>query len=292
MLYFPILSVCPEYFDTHRGTAMGLVLSGAGIGGLVLSPLIRLLLAKLSIRWTLRLLSLLNLVLSLPIALTTPPTRFPPTTTGRRTRLDLALARKPTFVLSALAAFLQAGANLVPLTFLAEYSAALGYTPAFGAVLLAINNGVNSGSRIATGVAADRVGRQNALILTVVGSAASVGGLWRGSAAAGGDRVLWLLFVVVYGVFAGGYNALFPTTVAEVFGMRAYASVNGFIYFVRGMGALFGSPVGGALLGESVLGNYRAVIWFDAALLFGAAVCVVGVRYFDAVEKKGWKWRA
>lgn len=290
MLYFPILSVCPEYFDTHRGSAMGIVLSGAGIGGLVLSPLIRLLLAKLSVRWTLRTLALLNLVLALPIALTMAPTRFPPTTTRPRTHLDGALARKPTFLLSALAAFLQAAANLVPLTFLAEYSAALGYSPAFGAALLAINNGVNSLSRIATGVAADRVGRQNALIATVVGSAASVAGLWLGSA--GGDRALWLLFVVVYGVFAGGYNALFPTTVADVFGMRAYASVNGFIYFVRGMGAVFGSPVGGALLGESVLGNYRAVIWFDAALLFGAAGCVVGVRYFDAVEKEGWKWRA
>ncbi|KAI9677701.1 MAG: hypothetical protein M1829_002473 [Trizodia sp. TS-e1964] len=28
MLYFPIVSVAPEYFDRHRGTAMGIVLSG------------------------------------------------------------------------------------------------------------------------------------------------------------------------------------------------------------------------------------------------------------------------
>jgi len=58
------------------------------------------------------------------------------------------------------------------------------------------------------------------------------------------------------------------------------------------MGALFGSPVGGAILGDSVLRNYRSVVWFDGALLFGAAVCVVGVRYFDAVEKRRWTWRA
>jgi len=288
MMYFPILSVCPEYFDAHRGSAMGFVLSGAGIGGLVLSPLIRALIARLSIRWTLRFLCVFNLLISLPIALTIAPTRF---TSRRLTHIDRSVALKPTFILSTVAAFLQAGGNLVPLTFLAEFSAVLGYSPGFGAVLLAINNGVNSASRILTGWAGDRVGRQNTLILTVVGSTATVCGFWLGSAV-NGDRALWLLFVVFYGVFAGGYNALFPTTIAEVFGMRSYASVNGFIYFVRGMGALFGSPVGGAILGESVLRNYRSVVFFDGALLFGASLCVMGVRYFDAVEKKRWKWRA
>jgi len=288
MMYFPILSVAPEYFDQHRGSAMGFVLSGAGIGGLVLSPIIRILIAKISIRWTLRFLCFFNLLVSLPIALTAAPSRF---TSRRVTHIDISLAKKPAFILSTVAAFLQAGGNLVPLTFLSEFSTALGYSAGFGAILLAINNGVNSGSRILTGVAGDRFGRQNTLILTVVGSAITVCGFWLGSAL-NGSKPLWLLFVVFYGIFAGGYNALFPTTIAEVFGMQAYASVNGFIYFVRGMGALFGSPVGGAILGDSILNNYRNVIWFDSALLFGASLCVIGVRYFDAVDKKGWKWRA
>lgn len=79
---------------------------------------------------------------------------------------------------------------------------------------------------------------------------------------------------------------------AEVFGLQAYASVNGFIYFVRGLGTMFGSPVGGKILGESRLGNYRNVVLFDAALLAGAACCVVGVRCWDAIDKRAWKWKA
>jgi hypothetical protein len=55
---------------------------------------------------------------------------------------------------------------------------------------------------------------------------------------------------------------------------------------------MFGSPVGGTILGESRLANYRNVVLFDAALLAGAAVCVVGVRFWDAVEKRTWRWRA
>lgn len=35
MIYFPIFSVVPEYFDAHRRSAMGFILSGSGVGGLI-----------------------------------------------------------------------------------------------------------------------------------------------------------------------------------------------------------------------------------------------------------------
>lgn len=194
-------------------------------------------------------------------------------------------------MLSVVAALLQSSGNLVPLTFLSEFSVALGYSATTGAALIAVNNGVNSASRILTGVAGDRFGRQNTLILTVLGSAAAVCGFWLSSVLAG-SKALWILFVVFYGIWAGGYNALFPTTIAEVFGMQAYASVNGFIYFVRGLGAMFGSPAAGSILGQSTLKNYVNVVYFDLALLFGASACVIGVRYFDSVEKGIFRLKA
>ncbi len=41
MLYFPLLGPAPEYFTRHRATAMGLILSGGGIGGLVLGSMLQ-----------------------------------------------------------------------------------------------------------------------------------------------------------------------------------------------------------------------------------------------------------
>jgi len=187
---------------------MGLILSGSGVGGLVFSPLIRALLTAIGPRWTLRTLSLLNLLISLPIAITASPSRF----VGRRpTHINLKLAMKPAFLLSVCAGFLQAGGNGLPLTFLAEYSVALGFSSGFGATLLAVSNGVNSISRILTGYAGDKCGRQNTLILTVLLCVVSVLGFWLGSTSSGGNKSLWILFVVFYGITAGGYNALFPT---------------------------------------------------------------------------------
>lgn len=288
MLYFPILAVVPEYFASHRGAAMGFVLSGAGIGAVVFSLVIRALITAIGARWALRFLAFLNLLISLPIALTAPSPRF---TSKRPTHIDLQLALKPAFLLSVGAALLQSSGNLVPLTFLSEYSIALGYSANFGATLIAINNGVNSVSRVLTGFAGDAFGRQNVLILTILGSAVAVSGLWLGSVS-NGSQTLWILFVVFYGVWAGGYNSLFPTTIAEVFGIHAYASVNGFVYFVRGLGSFFGSPVAGTILGENTRKNYLDVVYFDSALLFGASLCVIGVRYFDAVERGRWQGKA
>ncbi|KAF1990489.1 putative MFS monocarboxylate transporter [Aulographum hederae CBS 113979] len=294
MLYFPILSIAPEYFTAHRGAAMGFILSGAGVGGLVLSPLIRNLLSNLGVRWTLRILALINLAVGLPIALSASPSL---SSTRRPTLVNIAIAKKPTFLLSALAALLQASGNFVPLTFLPDFSLTLGYTAATGALLLSVNNGVNSSSRILMGFVADRFGRQNTLVVSVLASAVSVWALWL-VAAAEGTKGPWIAFVVVYGLTAGGYNALFPTTITEVFGIQAYASVNGFVYFVRGLGAFFGSPVGGVILGEgkgngySLSTDFEKVVWYDGALLLASSLCVIGVRGFDAWDKKAWRWKA
>jgi MFS family permease len=180
-----------------------------------------------------------------------------------------------------------------------------------GAALLSVNNAVNTVSRIAMGFIADVAGRQNTLVLSVLGSAITVVAFWL-SSAYGDNEQLWIAFVVTYGLFAGGmycgrrdeevvvslnmvlgYNSLFPTTVIEVFGAQAYASVNGFIYFIRGLGALWGSPVGGALVkGGTQPQAYITLIWYDFALLMVSSLCVMAVRGLDASAKGQFKLKA
>ena len=200
LLYFPVLAVAPEYFDAHRGSAMGFILSAAGLGGLCYAPVTRVLLTTIGIRWTLRTIGISSFVIAIPICYTTPPSR---SLSKRPTLVNLSIAKKPAFVLQAIAAMCQAGGNLVPLTFLSEFSTRLGYTVAFGAALLAINNGINTVSRIVMGFIADAAGRQNTLVVSVLGSAITVIAFWLASATEN-DMRLWIAFVVTYGVFAGG----------------------------------------------------------------------------------------
>ena len=64
-----------------------------------------------------------------------------------------------------LASFFQAAGNIIPLYYLTTYSTyVLGFSPTTASMLLAVNNGVNSASRVAMGFIADYAGRQNTLI--------------------------------------------------------------------------------------------------------------------------------
>ena len=297
-----MLAIAPEYFDAH--SAMGFILSAAGIGGLTYAPSARALLANVGAAWTLRIFGILDLVIGLAIAWATPPPRV---ISRRPTLVNWKLAKKPTFILSAIGAMSQAGGNFVPITFIPEFTTRLGYSAAFGAALLAILNAVNTVSRIAMGFLADVAGRQNTLVVSVLFSAFSVVAFWYTSVNAESSG-LWIAFVITYGVFSGGkstasldfeadtgkgFNALFPTSIMEVFGTQAYASVNGFLYFIRGIGAAWGSPVGGALVEDTAETKaYMTVVWYDFALLIAASVCVVSVRGFDALDKGAWKLKA
>ncbi len=116
------------------------------------------------------------------------------------------------------------------------------------------------------------------------------------------SRVRFLVFVVLYGIGSGGYSALLPTTIAEIYGAEHYSAANAAIYFIRGFGAVFGAPVAGAILGTQNNQNagllvdlrtrFKYVTAFAGIILAAASVCVIFVRWFDAKNKGKWKWRA
>lgn len=164
-----------------------------------------------------------------------------------------------------------------------------------GSNLLAASNAINAVSRILTGYAGDRLGRQNTLVLSLLLAASSVFAFWLTSVltATPASISLWLAFIVLYSLSAGGYYALFPALIAEVFGIRQYAAVNASILFIRGLGTVFGSPVGGQLLGSPKEGPraYASIVYWDGALLMGATICCLGVRWADG-KGRGWKWIA
>ena len=171
----------------------------------------------------------------------------------------------------------------------------LGLTSSKGANFLAASNAINAVSRILAGYAGDRLGRQNTLVLTLLLAASSVFAFWLTSVltTTSASFSLWIAFIVLYSISAGGYYALLPALIAEVFGIRQYAAVNAFILFVRGLGTMFGSPVGGQLLGSKEEGTsaYASIAYWDGALLMGATACCVGVRWAD-MKGKGWRWVA
>ncbi|KAK7058109.1 monocarboxylate transporter [Favolaschia claudopus] len=311
LYYFPIITIAPTYFDRHRGFAKGCILAGSGVGGLVIAPVLQLLLDRYGVRNALRILAGWNFVVAIPVACIVEKkagfggVSTVSSQTSGVTRLNMALVRRGTFFYQALGALFQAAGNVIPLYYMNSYSTSvLAYSRSTGSLFIAINSGVNSAARIGMGMLADRVGRQNTMVCSGFLSALSVLTLWYTYSAP--SRPRFVTFVVMYGIYAGGYNALIPTTITEIYGLENYARVNGAIYFIRGLGSLVGAPVAGVILGSHKRGGengldlnqkalqrrYDYVVVYDGLLLLCAGICVACVRWLDARDKGVWKWKA
>ncbi|KAJ7809159.1 MFS general substrate transporter [Mycena leptocephala] len=169
VVLLPLMTIAPTYFDRHRGFAMGCILSGAGFGGLVMAPVLQSLLDRYGVRTALRILAAWNFAVGVPVAcVVRRRTGFDRAANNARTRINMALVKRGTFLYQALGALLQAAGNVIPLYYMTSYSVSvLAYSHSTGSLLLAINSAVNSVSRIAMGLLADGVGRQNTLIAGV-----------------------------------------------------------------------------------------------------------------------------
>lgn len=73
MLYYPVISLTPVFFDRHRGFAMGIAMSGSGAGGLVLAPVTQSLLVRFGAPVTLRILGVWNFVICVAISFVIRP---------------------------------------------------------------------------------------------------------------------------------------------------------------------------------------------------------------------------
>ncbi|KAF2663543.1 MFS general substrate transporter [Microthyrium microscopicum] len=307
--YIPAVTVAPGWFDQRRGLAMGVVLAGTGVGGVFWAPVIRLMNDSFGFRNGLRVLAGVGFVL---IAGASFAMKWDAATlqrnrvelagrTGlRRMRIPLVnwhLVRSRKFAAQALGCVLQAAAYYTPIYFFSAYSRVLGYSAASGANFIAMSNAASAVGKVVIGHLADRFGRLNTLAFCTVLSAVTALGLWLPSTLTAGEekaRILFAMFAITYGIFAGAYISLFPIALVELFGVQNFSSVNGVLYMLRGFGSLIGTPTAGALLrdgpGSASMG-YEKLSTMVGTLMAGAAVAVLWVR-IESVDLRAPRWRA
>jgi MFS family permease len=85
----------------------------------------------------------------------------------------------------------------------------------------------------------------------------------------------WLLalFALVFGAFSGGYVAVLPTIVMDLYGARAVSGILGWLYTGAGVGTLLGPWLAGVAF--DFFGSYDLPILAGALFSFIAAGCVV-----------------
>lgn len=312
LAYMPAVTVSPPWFTSRRGVAMGIILSGTGVGGVVWAPAISATVARFGFRTSLRMSGAITGGLIVVASL------FMDWDDATKARLqadnarlghlrprqllavplmDWQLATKNrTFIAHLIGAFLQSAAYYTPVFFLSAYARTLGYSSTTGATFIAITNACNAIGKIVIGFLADRYGRMHALLYTTLASALVCLCLWLPSTmtsdtAAG--RGLFVTYAVTYGIFASAYISLFPTSLVELFGPAHFAGVNGVLYMARGFASLLGTPLAGALIRGSTLTATSPWSYWPVALLVGSLLASASASVFwVVVESKRNQVRA
>jgi MFS family permease len=168
----------------------------------------------------------------------------------------------------------------VPFVHLVPYAQDHGVASSSAVLLLGVIGVGSTAGRFFLGGLADKVGRQLSLLLMFTGMALALA-IWVVSAN------VWSLaaFAFVYGVFYGGWVAVLPAVVMDLFGGRNVSALIGILYTSVAFGTLIGPSAAGFAFDLSH--SYTLPILASAGANIIAAAIVAATSRAASAAKPG-----
>src|SRR5580693_8126128 len=264
-----------QWFDRSRGKAMGFAYLGIGIGGATVPWISHMLVQHFGWQAALRILGILIVVVSLPLALLVKEFPKPGTT---------VLSVRPTHLTSA---FKQASFYLLTLGSMCSIAAVSGtqqnlklflsldrhFTQRDSASVLSLVLTFSIVGRLLVGWLADRFSKKYVMLLTYLLVAAGIPLLFLGT-----TRPILYVSAAIFGVGLGGDYMVIPLMTAEIFGIEILGRLLGVILTAGGI-AEAAAPWMIARLRDTT-GSYResCSVLVGIALLGGLAVLALPGR--------------
>ena len=264
-------------FDRHLGFALGLALTGIGIGGAVLPPLATALVSNFGWRWAYAGLGLLTLVVTLPAAIFA--TRgLDGATHLRGTKASpsiLPLLKTRAYVLVCVAFFLLGAVSIGAMAHFVPMMVDRGFTPVAAASMASLIGISTIVFRVASGWLVDRVHAR--YVLGAISLLATVALLLLAEST--GTPAAYAATILLGAVF-GAEADLLAYQVSRYFGPAAFGKLYGIAFglFVVGVGT------GPLLMGASFdrLGGYRPGVLAFAATSVVVAILALALPDYDA----------
>lgn len=260
-LFVPCVAIIPQYFKRKKAFANGVAATGSGVGGVLYPIMFRQLQLKIGFAWATRVLGFVSLI-TLVIACILLRVRFRPT--EKRALFQVSAFKDPAYTFFCIGQFVGFCGLYNVMVFIQPYAIDNKImTEHLAFYLLAMLNTASAFGRILPNYIADYIGPFN-----VIAPTAFISGIialaWIGIHSSGGLIAMALL----YGFFSGGYVSIPPIVIMTITpDLRDFGARLGMAFVFVAIGALIGTPIGGALINH-MGGDYLGVKIF-------AGVCMV-----------------
>jgi MFS family permease len=262
LLQFPAFAAVSQYFDKKRATALGVVVSGSSIGGVVIPIALSKMLnsSSLGFGWSVRVIGFVIIPLMI-FSCMAVKSRLPPRTT---TFFIGAAFKEARYILLIVALFFMFLGMFTPLFFIPTYAVTRGIDATLASYLLAIVNTTSTFGRIIPGVLADKYGRLNILALGGIMTGIVIFCLNKAETTAA-----LVVYSVAFGFFFGDHNLWsFRSLCLCLKDPRDIGTYMGMGMAVSSLAALIGPPVNGVLVDR--YGGFLQVS------IFSGVKCLVG----------------
>jgi len=279
-IWIPLLSTVARWFNRRRSLMSGIVVSGGGIGSLIVSPSIGWLVSVYGWRTSYMIVGGIVLVVALIAAqfLKRDPQKVGqlPFGESRNPHLDQKpLPVVPSYSLReavrtrrfwlAFLMFMCFGFCMVAIVVhIVPHAIDLGVPAVMAANILAIRGGMGILGSYLLGGLGDRIGNRKLFMLGFIMFIAALFWLMPAS-----EMWMLYLFIVVYGLALGGMNASESPFVASLFGLRSH----GMIYGIVGLGFTVGASIGPIVTGYI----YDLTSSYQTAFILCVGFAVVGL---------------
>ncbi|ESZ90147.1 putative MFS monocarboxylate transporter [Sclerotinia borealis F-4128] len=259
LLYSPTMFYLDQWFVKRKGLALGVMWSGVGTSGLIFPFLLSYLVDKYGFRCTLRIWAVILLLLCCPLIYYIKP-RIPATYPSEPpSNPSYTFLKSPIFWFLQAANILSSLGFFSPSIYLSSYSASLSFSPITGTALIALLNSFSVIGAISLGHLSDIRHITTVILLSSVLSALSVFLLWGIST----SLPSLIFFTIIYGIFAGGWTAIWAGMIREVQRTdqkAGFGVLMGLFSAGRGVGSVACGPVTEWLVGlgglDGVKGGY------------------------------------
>ncbi|KAF7419342.1 hypothetical protein PC9H_001929 [Pleurotus ostreatus] len=279
LLYVPALAVQAHHWRKRRAFAMGVVVTGSSIGGIVFPIMLnQLLQSSVSFGWSVR--ATAFLVLGLLVLANVLMSDNPSIKEETQKPSVVSILTDLPYMLANFGVFLIDWGIFFPYFYLQLFAVLHGVDANVAFYSLAIMNAAAIPGRIIPGILADYYGPFNIIVPSIAINATLIFALFGVKTDAG-----TIVFAILFGFSSGSFLTLCGPCLAALARRPDEVGIRfGIAFFIAAFGAFTGTPINGAILG-STFAWPRSIIFSGVSIIVGLA-CVIVTRQM-LVNRRG-----